>query len=196
MYHSSQKCISLLMRESRYGQLLGPAQGVGWVNELIARLTNTPVQDHTDTNRTLDSSAATFPLNRSMYADFSHDDEIIAIVSAIGLFRQPTPLDPTKPNSDRTWRASSIVPFSGRVVVERLSCDVRAEAKGAEENREARVRILVQDEVQPLVFCGGDEYRMCTLSAFVQRQSFARGNGDGDFEKCQAGSTNSSRQRV
>ena len=141
-------------------------------------------------NHTLDSNPETFPLNRTLYADFSHDDEIIAIVSAIGLFRQPTPLDPTKPNSNRTWRASSIVPFSGRVVVERLSCDVRSTVKGAEKGQEARVRILVQDEVQLLPFCGGDESGVCTLSAFVQSQSFARGNGEGDFEKCQAGSTN------
>ena len=75
-----------------YGQELGPVQGVGYVNELIARLTDSPVHDSTQTNRTLDSNATTFPLNRTFYADFSHDNEMIAIYSAIGLFRPPQPL--------------------------------------------------------------------------------------------------------
>lgn len=34
----------------------------GWINELIARLTDSPVQDETTTNRTLDADEATFPL--------------------------------------------------------------------------------------------------------------------------------------
>ncbi|KAI0796390.1 phytase [Irpex lacteus] len=167
-----------------YGQPLGPVQGVGYINELLARLTNTSVQDSTQVNHTLDSNPTTFPLNRTLYADFSHDDEIIAIVSAMGLFRQDAPLDPTNPNPNRTWRASSIVPFSGRVVVERLSC-----TKG--KAQEAKVRILVQDEVQPLEFCGADKDGVCTLDAFVQSQGYARGNGNGDFEKCQGNGTSS-----
>ena len=57
------------------GNPLGPTQGVGYVNELIARLTNTPVQDHTSVNHTLDSDKGTFPLGPEvpLYADFSHD---------------------------------------------------------------------------------------------------------------------------
>ena len=43
------------------GNGLGPTQGVGWVNELLARLTNKAVVDHTSTNTTLDSLNSTFP---------------------------------------------------------------------------------------------------------------------------------------
>lgn len=56
-----------------YGNPLGPTQGVGFTNELIARLTNASVNDHTSINRTLDSNVATFPFGRKLYADFSHD---------------------------------------------------------------------------------------------------------------------------
>jgi hypothetical protein len=56
-----------------HGNPLGPTQGVGFTNELIARLTSQPVNDHTTTNTTLDTSNTTFPLNRKLYADFSHD---------------------------------------------------------------------------------------------------------------------------
>ena len=68
-----------------YGNPLGPTQGVGFVNELIARLTNRPVQDETSTNHTLDNDPKTFPLGRKLYADFSHDNDIIGIFSALGL---------------------------------------------------------------------------------------------------------------
>jgi hypothetical protein len=49
-------------------------QGVGYVNELIARLTNASVRDTTSVNHTLDADPATFPLGRAFYADFTHEN--------------------------------------------------------------------------------------------------------------------------
>lgn len=158
-----------------YGQELGPVQGVGYINELIARLKRTPVVDQTQTNTTLDGDPATFPLDRAIYADFSHDNQMIAIYAAMGLFKQQRSLDPLQmdPRPSRTWVASRLVPFGARMVVEKLACG----NSGAEF-----VRILVNDAVQPLDFCGGGE--TCGLDAFVASQAFARNDGDGDFEKC------------
>ena len=158
-----------------YGQELGPVQGVGYINELLARLTGQPVQDETQTNRTLDASPETFPLNRTIYADFSHDNQMIAIFSAMGLFPQAQPLNPTKPDKNRTWLASRLVPFSSRMVVEKLAC------KGKDEEY---IRILVNDVLQPLRSCGATKNGLCRLSDFVQSQGYARNNGNGDFEKC------------
>jgi hypothetical protein len=45
------------------------------------------------------------------------------------------------------------------------------------------VRILVNDAVQPLEFCGGIA-GLCELHAFVASQGYARHDGDGDFDKC------------
>lgn len=157
----------------RYGQELGPVQGVGYVNELIARLTGQPVQDETKTNRTLDSSPVTFPLDRTMYADFSHDVQMVAIYSAIGLFKQQDPLSTTEPDPERTWRISRMTPFAGRMVTERLKCA-----------GEEFVRIFVNDALQPLEFCGADPSGVCSLKAFVASQKYARKNGEGDFQKC------------
>ena len=131
------------------------------------------MHDSTQTNRTLDSNAATFPLNRAFYADFSHDNEMIAIYSAIGLFRPPQPLNPQAPDPRRTWIASELVPFSARLVIERLEC-----------GGEVFVRMLVNDALQELRFCGADGAGLCRLSAFVESQAFATTNGDGEFEKC------------
>lgn len=179
-----------------YGQELGPVNGVGYINELLARLTGRPVQDHTQTNHTLTSSPITFPLDRSIYADFSHDNLMIAVYSAMGLFKQAGHLDPSKPDPKRTWISSKLVPFSGRLVVERMQCSgqprrhriaSRAEIDSQVVRKETFIRVLVNDAVQPLNFCGGDQQGLCTLGAFVDSQSYARHDGEGDFEKCYEG---------
>lgn len=154
------------------------------MNELLARLTRLPVQDRTQTNRTLDASPKTFPLDRNFYADFSHDNEMVSIYSALGLFRQTRlpdeKLDPTSPSPLRTWITSNLVPFSARMVVEKLHCeDVRIPLpKG-----DTFVRILVNDYVQPLEFCDSVA-ELCELNAFLASQGYARENGEGDFDKC------------
>jgi hypothetical protein len=135
------------------------------------------VRDATQTNRTLDADPATFPLGRAFYADFSHDNEMAAIYAAMGLFRQRAALDPTRADARRTWVNARIVPFAARMVVEKIKCG----ARGAEE---AFVRVLVGDEVQPLAFCDAGEDGMCALDAFVESQRYARGDGEGDWEKC------------
>lgn len=175
-----------------YGQELGPVNGVGYINELLARLTGRPVRDHTQTNRTLTSSPVTFPLDRSIYADFSHDNLMIAVHSAMGLFKQSAHLDPTNPDSKRSWIASKLTPFSARLVVERLQCSGRRNHSRTFGRREVTpvdtfVRVLVNDAVQPLEFCGGDEDGICALDDFVKSQSYARHDGEGDFEKCYEG---------
>jgi hypothetical protein len=164
------------MFRARYGAFLGRVQGVGYINELLARLTNTPVNDSTQTNTTLTSNPATFPLNRTLYADFSHDNQMIAIYTALGLFPQASPLDPTgKRKGDGTWVTSRLVPFSAHMVVERMVC-----ARG-----ERYVRLLVNDEVQPLEFCAsGKAAGICNLDSFVESQAYARSGGDGDWPKC------------
>jgi len=136
-------------------------------------LTGTPVRDNTQTNRTLDASPDTFPLNRTLYADFSHDNEMIAIYAAMGLFRQPLSPDPSQPDPQRTWRVSHMVPFSARMAVEKLLC-----------GRKEYVRVFVNDALQPLDFCGAVEHGLCTLEGFVESQDYARHDGYGDFEKC------------
>ncbi|KAF8076951.1 phytase [Lyophyllum atratum] len=156
-----------------YGQPLGPVQGVGYINELIARLTGTPVRDNTQTNHTLDDSPVTFPLDRTIYADFSHDNQMIAIYAAMGLFRQRIAPNPASPNPRRNWLASNLVPFSARMVTEKLVC-----------GQGEFIRIFVNDALQPLGFCGAKKDGLCTLKAFVTSQAYARKDGNGDFEKC------------
>jgi hypothetical protein len=64
----------------------GRAQGIGWVQELIARLTNTFItSSSTSVNSTLDDNSESFPLGSKFYADFTHDDIIISVLTAMSV---------------------------------------------------------------------------------------------------------------
>ncbi|KAI6813644.1 acid phosphatase [Hortaea werneckii] len=151
-----------------HGNPLGPTQGVGFAKELIARLTNTPVREGASTNRTLDESNTTFPLGRQLYADFSHDNDMTAIFSALGLYNTTVALPNTTiveaPQADgysAAWTAS----FAARAYFEKMTC---------QGHDEELVRILVNDRVQPLTQCGADHMGRCTLSAFIDSLDFVK----------------------
>lgn len=153
------------------GNPLGATQGVGYVNELLARLTETPVIDHTTTNSTLDSDTATFPLDRKVYADFSHDNDISGILAALGLYNKTQLLpNTTIQDTKKThgYSAAWTVPFAARLYVEKLQC---------KHEKEEFVRVIVNDRIHPLEFCGADKHGRCTLSKFVESQSFSRSGG-------------------
>jgi hypothetical protein len=157
-----------------WGNPLGPTQGVGFTNELVARLTSTAVDDHTSTNSTLDGSTSTFPIGREtkLYADFSHDNDLTSIFSALGLYNATKPLLNTSIESvkqTKGYTASWTVPFAARAYFEKMTCE------GLEEEF---VRVIVNDRVLPLETCGGDELGRCTLSKFVESLSFAKSGGN------------------
>lgn len=156
------------------GNPLGPTQGVGFVNELIARLMRQPVDDRTSTNSTLTGSPATFPLDRALYADFSHDNTMVSIYSALGLYNATAPLpkrERVSPEGAKGFAMSWMVPFAGRLFLEKMTC--------GRDEREL-VRVLVNDRVVPLQGCGADELGRCELGEFVGALSFARGGGHWD----------------
>ncbi|KAF9885812.1 hypothetical protein FE257_012283 [Aspergillus nanangensis] len=154
------------------GNPLGPAQGIGFANELIARLTQLPVQDHTSTNHTLDETRATFPLNATLYADFSHDNSMISAFFALGLYNGTKPLSKTSVESITEtdgYSAAWSVPFGARAYVEMMQC--RAQ-------KEPLVRVLVNDRVVPLHGCAADRLGRCKRDEFIQGLSFARSGGN------------------
>ncbi|OJD30830.1 phytase [Diplodia corticola] len=154
------------------GDPLGPTQGVGYVNELIARLTNTPVQDHTSTNSTLDSDPETFPIGKGnvLFADFSHDNDMTAIFFALGLYNDTQPLNNTQVQTAEEsggWSTSWTVPFAARLYIEKLACSGETDEY---------VRLLVNDRVIPLSCADSDG--KCKLDAFIDTLDFARSGGN------------------
>ena len=147
---------------------------------------------------------------RKMYVDFSHDNLMVAVYAALGLDfgvhgDMHFELDGNKKGlikRDESKRnryiASNLVPFASEMVIERMKCAVRG-AYYRKREYETFVRILINDDLQPLPFCSGDKYTldeadeyknswqskyMCTLDDFVFSQAYSRGNGMGDWEKC------------
>ncbi|KAF2223698.1 histidine phosphatase superfamily [Elsinoe ampelina] len=171
------------------GNPLGPTQGVGFANELIARLTERPVQDDTSTNKTLDADGRTFPLGRKVYADFSHDNDMTAVMFALGLFEGLAPLATSGVDTlgeGARYSAANTVPFGARVYVELMRCKeekTRREAggegaKGLWKRKDAElVRVLVNDRVMPLQNCGADKLGRCELGKWVESLKFARTGG-------------------
>ncbi|KAF7975909.1 hypothetical protein HWV62_8341 [Athelia sp. TMB] len=168
-----------------YGQSLGRVQGVGYVNELLARLTRTPVRDNTQTNRTLDASPATFPLDRTVYADFAHASVMIAIYGTLGLFPQEHNLDPSWADPQRSFVLAKMVPYAARLVTEKMECRGAPGSAGEGVERAEYARIMVNDAVQPLN-CGGVD-GICELQKFVESMWYARSDGDGDWDRCWEG---------
>lgn len=158
------------------GNPLGPTQGVGFVNELIARLTNAPVQDHTSVNQTLDSKFSTFPTGDGypLFADFSHDNDLTSIYAALGLYSSFAPLSNTTIETTKQtagYSAAWTVPFAARMYVEKMKCD---------GDDEEKVRVVINNRVVPLVGCPVDTKGRCGLKDFVKGLDFARGGGKWD----------------
>ena len=60
--------------DSAFGSPVARVQGIGYVQELLARLTHTPIPVHnSSTNATLDDNPVTFPLGQSLYVDATHE---------------------------------------------------------------------------------------------------------------------------
>jgi len=153
------------------GSPLGPTQGVGYVNELIARLTGKAVVDHTSSNSTLDGDPTTFPLGRNLYADFGHDNDMTAIFAALGLYNSTPPLSATDlmtVEEMKGYSAAWTVPFAARAVFEKMACS------GVEDEM---VRVIVNGRVLPLEMCGSDALGRCRLSKFIESLGFAKGGG-------------------
>jgi len=108
-----------------YGQPTGRAQGIGYLQELIARLTNQYITvSNSSVNSSLTNNPTDFPLGRPFYADFTHDDIIISVMTAMSLdyFREATNLNQAPPDPSRHFVLSHLTPFGGRLITEVIGC--------------------------------------------------------------------------
>ncbi|KAL1896220.1 hypothetical protein Cpir12675_002928 [Ceratocystis pirilliformis] len=97
----------------------GRAIGIGYQQEVVARLKNTTLDySHSQINTTLDSSLNTFPLNQSLYLDFSHDSNIISVLAAFGLRQFAEPLVPSVNPGHRNFSVAQLTPFGARLDIE------------------------------------------------------------------------------
>ncbi|PIL31642.1 hypothetical protein GSI_06344 [Ganoderma sinense ZZ0214-1] len=147
------------------------AQGIGYAQELVARLTQTPLTNFSTTlNRTIDESNITFPLNQPIYVDATHDTVITTILTAMNLSipmvgKGPLPAD--RIVNDRMYIASHITPFSTNLVGQVMSCP----AANNRDEKESYIRFVLNDGVLPLTgiaHCTENKDGLCLLDNFVQ----------------------------
>lgn len=126
-----------------------------------------------------------------LFFSFAHDNDLMNLISALGLFEHDPPLPTTRMVHDRTWRASEITPMGGRIILERLGrADVNANqlinlnASDAEAQNEVYVRLNINDAIVALPSCSSGPGGSCPLQEFVE---FVHrlGGEHGDFgRKC------------
>ncbi|ROW11147.1 hypothetical protein VMCG_01178 [Cytospora schulzeri] len=162
----------------------GRAVGIGYQQEVMARLRNhTLGYSGSQINTTLDSSTETFPLNQSLYLDFSHDTNIISVLTAMGLtqFQDDPPLSPKGYPGQHNFTVSHITPFGARLDMEviRAPKPVKAdrsgyvEAEGAGETK--YIHFVMNQRTIPLgrSFPECDVNRLdgwCELETFLKVQ--------------------------
>ncbi|EIW73298.1 hypothetical protein TREMEDRAFT_67315 [Tremella mesenterica DSM 1558] len=176
------------------GSKYGSTMGAGYVRELVARLTDSTPLEYPTINSTLASSNLTFPRGgKRLFVDFSHDNEMVQILSAMHVLNQHNDLPKTTIQDKRSYVLAEIIPFGAKVVFERISCDmagwepdpgvVSDFGDREKDGRKDYVRIWVNDALQTVddVNCkqsGLAEHGMCELDLFIDSQSWALTQAD------------------
>ena len=150
----------------------GKAMGIGYVNEFLQRITKGNFSaPQTTQNATLDNDPTKFPLNQSLYVDFTHDTVMVSILTAFNFTQFSKPLSSSSVLNGRNFRASAVVPFGGRLVFEVLECD------GSQAPSDY-IRVKVNDAILPLDEGQGCSKRpdgLCKLDDFI---AYARKNAN------------------
>ncbi|KAG1823266.1 phosphoglycerate mutase-like protein [Suillus variegatus] len=149
-----------------WGSPIARAQGIGYVQELVSRLTQTPIETHnSSTNATL-HNAVTFPLGDSLYVDATHETVVLNVLAALNISsfaamgQLPTDHIPKR----RTFRSTELAPFATNVQFQLLSCSTEPGPQ---------IRVIVNDGVVPLANLDGCQDHpdgMCSIHAFVDAQ--------------------------
>ncbi|EPQ60549.1 phosphoglycerate mutase-like protein [Gloeophyllum trabeum ATCC 11539] len=161
------------------GNPTSAAIGLGWVGEMMARLTQTPIDGpFAEVNTTLTNNV-TFPLNQPIYVDATHDTIISAIVATMNFTSLaaggPLPVDHIPAN--RSWITTQVSPFASNLVGQVLSCPA--------SNVSTHIRWILNDAVMPLTGlkgCQEDPNGLCELSAFIAGMQERMAEIDYDFD--------------
>lgn len=155
----------------------GRAVGIGYVEELRARLTHHLIKEATaQVNTTLDGNEETFPLNQTLYFDFSHDTNIMSILTAFGLTQFNQFLPPTAILEGRYLQVSHLEPFAARLDIEIIKASKPVPGHRDYDYEDygeptTYVHFLLNQRTLPLGFsyksCGMRKDGWCELSAFL-----------------------------
>ncbi|KAF1952782.1 3-phytase [Byssothecium circinans] len=176
-----------------FGNPTARAQGVGYVEELLARLKGEYItESDSSVNSSVTQDEENFPLGMKFYADFTHDKMVLGALTALSLdfMREVPDLQTFPPEEGRLFKISKLVPFAARLVTEVIECGERnpepvkherihryISAYRLEEKSDKHrfVRIRLNGAVVPLSSirggkCGGRMDEICRLDRFFESQ--------------------------
>lgn len=160
----------------------GRGVGIGWQQELLARLQHHYITGPDgNVNWTLDSMPSTFPLNQKLNFDFSHDTNIMSILTALGFtqFNATLPTDQIVPHD---LVVSHMEPFGARLDIEVIDAPKPVSASrtsgGAEVytsgNATQYIHFILNQRTLPLgksfAACGNRTDGWCELTTFIAEQ--------------------------
>lgn len=181
-----------------FGSPTGRAVGIGYVQEVLARLQGHVVDipaGSSQVNTTLDSNPETFPTGQQIYLDFSHDTNLMSVLTAFGLKQFSAFLPSDGPPKDQQLIVSRLQPFGARFVLEVIKTPrpvcakrpVHADQSAYEEDDDEEttyVHFVVNQRTIPLgrsfPECGDRDDGWCELKTFLQVQE--AGLEKADFE--------------
>ncbi|KAI0256229.1 phosphoglycerate mutase-like protein [Lactifluus subvellereus] len=143
------------------------AQGIGYVSEVISRLTQTRITKFdTSVNSTIVSSNILFPFKQPIFVDVTHDSMITAVAVALNLTSLASggPLPTDHIQRDRKWIISHIAPFATNLVAQLLSCP-------ASTTTPTHIRWILNDAVVPLTGvkgCPPNKNGLCDLATYIK----------------------------
>ncbi|KAI0302587.1 histidine phosphatase superfamily [Russula brevipes] len=145
-------------------------QGIGYVSEVISRLTQTRITKFdTSVNATIVSSDIKFPLKQPIFVDASHDTVITAVAVVLNLTSLassgPLPTDHIQKN--RQWIISHIAPFATNLVAQLLTCPASGTPSSAALTH---IRWILNDAVVPLTGvkgCKANKDGLCDLPTYI-----------------------------
>ncbi|KAH7910544.1 histidine phosphatase superfamily [Hygrophoropsis aurantiaca] len=152
--------------DSAFGSPVARVQGLGYIQELVARLTETPIEVHnSSTNATLHTPES-FPFGHSLYVDATHEVVVLNVITALNLstFAASGPLPSDHIPKHRSFKVSEIAPFATNVQFQLLAC---------ESEPGPQIRIIINDGVAPLhgiKTCPENKHGLCSVDAFVEGQ--------------------------
>ena len=159
----------------------GRAVGIGYVQEVLARLNHHLITSPTaQVNYTLDGMPSTFPLNQSLYFDFSHDTNIMSILTAFG-FTQFAPFLPATHMVSHDLIVSHLEPFGARLDIELIEAPApvaadRSNASGVylEGPPTTYIHFVLNQRTLPLYksfpACGTRDDGWCEVGTFLEVQ--------------------------
>jgi len=120
-----------------FGSPVAAAQGKGYLQEWVARLTHTFPTANSALNLTFDNNTVYFPLNNSIYADATHEVIVLDTLTAFNFtaLQMGPPLSPTGNRGENSFVASKLVPFATHFTTQVMTCPNR--------NQTQQIRFIV-----------------------------------------------------